>query len=101
MLDALLFALQSIAPGDDNPPASTSLLNPVQVPRCQLSSTEIVVCSHATGAYQLPKTDPDIAVAPLLPKAEWRILGDAKMSAHFAKGAYGVPAFMVTIAKPF
>lgn len=97
----LLQVSTSVAP---TPSAGEALLHPVPQAACQPSSNEIVVCAKDPDTYRLPKAGllPD---NPILPQAEWRLFGNARMGVHgtqrsLPNGA-SVPAAMVTIKVPF
>jgi hypothetical protein len=70
---------------------------------CRTDTHEIVVCARDKEAYRLPKVGPTVE-GTLLPKAEWRLFGDAKMNVHGeqrAVGGFTAPAAMATITIPF
>ena len=79
------------------------LIHPVPPERCNHSGTEIVVCAKDQDAYRLHGSGPRIE--PTMPaKAEWRLFGDTKMSAHAEErsvGGFSAPAAMVTVTVPF
>jgi hypothetical protein len=64
---------------------------------------EIVVCAKDADSYRLPKPlpPPDLKGPP---KAEWGLIGDAKVDAHGEQRSLGgipAPAAMVTVTIPF
>jgi len=79
------------------------LLHPVPPEPCNRSGTDIVVCAKDQDAYRLHGSGPQ--VEPTMPtKAEWRLFGDTKMSAHAEErsvGGFSAPAAMVTVTVPF
>ncbi len=79
------------------------LLHPVPPANCNPSPNEIVVCGTDADTYRLPKVGPSPEVT-VLPKAEWRLSGNAKMTVHGSErtvGGFSAPAAMVTIKVPF
>lgn len=96
----LLQATSTIVPA---PSMDQRLLHPVPPTTCNPSPTEIVVCGKDIDSYRLPKTGPSPDVTAL-PKAEWRLFGNAKMTAHGSErtvGGFSAPAAMATISVPF
>jgi hypothetical protein len=96
----LLFQLAATS-GPLLPDASTAPT--VSQRDCAPDARQIVVCAKDRDTYRLPKTGPAIE-APLLPKAEWRLFGDAKMGVHGEErsvGGWSAPAAMATITVPF
>jgi hypothetical protein len=96
-----LFAFQAV--GAVTLPPDERLLHPVPPTVCDRSAMEIVVCSKNADTYRLPKPDPTFDTAGP-PKAEWGLVGDAKMSLHADQrqlGPMSAPAAMVTITIPF
>jgi hypothetical protein len=98
----LLQAATSVAPSAMAP--GDRLLHPVEPSTCHPSANEIVVCGKDKDAYRLPKAGP-LPDDPILPKAEWKLFGDATMNVHgeqrsLPQGA-SAPAAMVTIKIPF
>jgi hypothetical protein len=70
---------------------------------CRPDAKEIVVCAKDKDAYRLPKIGPAMET-PMLPKAEWKLFGDAKMNVHGEQRGFGgmsAPAAMATITIPF
>jgi hypothetical protein len=98
----LLQAATAVAP--PAPAPDDRLLHPVPPPaHCDRSSTDIVVCAKDQDTYRLPKTGPEID-EPLLPKAEWKIFGNAKASVGTSQrnvGGFPSNAVMATIKIPF
>jgi hypothetical protein len=89
-----LLLLQTATPAPD-----TQLLHPVPPAHCQPSPNEITVCGQDPDRYRLPKTGP-MQESAGLPKAEWRLFGDARMDVHATQRALA-PAVMVTVKIPF
>jgi hypothetical protein len=71
---------------------------------CRPDAKEIVVCAKDKDAYRLPKIGPSLET-PMLPKAEWKLFGNAKMNVHGEQraipGVGSAPAAMATITIPF
>lgn len=95
-----------VAAATTAPPSAPDdrLLHPVQPEQCKHSGQEIVVCAKDQDAYRLHGSGPQIE--PTVPtKAEWRLFGDTKMSAHGVERSVGpgvsAPAAMVTVTVPF
>lgn len=85
------------------PPADQRLMHPVPPATCNSSPNEIVVCGKGADTYQLPKIGPSSEVTTL-PKVEWRLFGDAKLTVHGSErtvGGFTAPAAMVTVTIPF
>ena len=81
------------------------LLHPMPPEQCNHSGTDIVVCAKDREPYRLHDSGPQ--VEPTVPtKAEWRLFGDTKMSAHGEErgvpgGGGAVPEAVVTVTVPF
>jgi hypothetical protein len=80
-----------------------SLLRPVPPPACLAKAGEIVVCGKDADSYRLPQTaaQPDVTG---LPKAEWKLFGDAKAGINTSQrnvGGFPSNAVMATIEIPF
>lgn len=101
----LLQAAATIAPA---PPAEPDdrLLHPVPPPpHCTSSTNEIVVCAKDQNSYRLSQSGPQFDTSGALPKAEWKIFGNAKMGVEATQrtlpGVGSAPAATVTLKVPF
>jgi hypothetical protein len=100
-----LLMLQAAVTMAPSPAAPTDgLLHPVApVPNCKQSSGEIVVCAKDPNSYRIPNTGPEID-EPALPKAEWRLFGNAKAGVGTSQrnvGGFPSNAVMATVKVPF
>lgn len=104
MPDVALLLLQVSTSMMPAPGAGEALLHPVPQATCHPSPNEIVVCAKDPDTYRLPKAGP-LPDNPILPQAEWRLFGNAKMGVHGTQRAMpngaSAPAAMVTIKVPF
>jgi hypothetical protein len=100
-----LLMLQAVAAATAPPPAPDErLLQPFPPKHCEGRSGEIVVCAKDQDAYRLHATGPDIAPTGTLPKAEWRLFGNATAGVGTQQrnvGGFPSNAVMATIKIPF
>lgn len=102
----LMLQIATIAP--PAPAPDDRLLHPVPSSDCPATpSSEIIVCGakdNGASKYRLPKLAEQPETGEL-PKAEWKIFGDAKMgvagSERYLPGVGSAPAVMVTVKIPF
>lgn len=103
MVVVALLLFQSTASIAAPPPAEQRLLHPAPPVSCNPAANEIVVCGKDADTYRLHKVGPS-AEETILPKAEWRLFGNSKMTVHGSERALGsasAPAAMATISIPF
>ena len=103
MIVVALLLLQTTSTTASTPPTDQRLVHPVPPATCNPSPSEIVVCGKDRDSYRLRQIGPS-PEAMVLPKAEWRLFGNAEMSVHGSErtvGGFGAPAAMVTLKLPF
>jgi hypothetical protein len=89
------------------PPATgpdERLLQPVPPKHCGGGGSEIVVCAKDQDAYRLHAVGPDIEPTGTLPKAEWRLFGNATAGVGTSQrnvGGFPSNAVMATVKIPF
>jgi hypothetical protein len=80
------------------------LLHPIPPRNCDKGSGEIVVCAKDNDSYRLHPVGPDIEPTGTLPKAEWRLFGNATAGVGTSQrnvGGFPSNAVMATIKVPF
>ena len=105
-MPGLALLMLQVASATAAPPAAPDerLLQPVPQKQCDGQSSEIVVCAKDQDQYRLHAVGPDIEPTGTLPKAEWRLFGNATAGVGTQqRNVSGFPsnAIMATIKVPF
>ena len=100
-----LFMLQ-VAAATTAPPSGPDerLLQPVPSRHCDTEGGGIVVCAKDRDSYRLHAVGPDIESTGTLPKAEWRLFGNATAGVGTSQrniGGFPSNAIMATVKVPF
>jgi len=101
---ALLMLQVAAATAAPSPEAGERLLQPVPPKHCEGSGSEIVVCAKDQDSYRLHAVGPDIEPTGTLPKAEWRLFGNATAGVGTSQrnvGGFPSNAVMATVKIPF